>query len=464
MKFCHITAPTVCLSEQNRCARNCFQCPICCNTLAVMASQEITPISSSAPNSSTYFLACNVCRWNSQEIGMVFEKPTSLASQLQKNEKALPDVQEFDHLKEHFDKHLRVNAAPPSLSSLLSFSSSGNINKFIGGGGSNIYSELHHSANELHHQQVQRKLDDITTYEASVQVPNKDVITRESLMGLRNMDRISTLVQRCTQLHDQPYQVDQLYPQRIHLCVKRSKRCRTCRHILIKPEQKAQTTRFKIKLVAMNHIPTITIINIGTASEAQQQQQPLVLNPGIATQFALKFTNPLYEEISVTLATPQLVGRTPSFDQAPLDNSPPSAVNGCVTILSPHFTVNAYNETIEYDDEMDHLGGHDPKIPSASWTTGIYEKRSNSTSVIIEAIPKKPGEFKFPLLVTCNYRSDEDRMDISSGDIDQDEIDNVDMDSSLNGSRKANSSIRMDDEKTKHYSFWCLVDLGEVCS
>lgn len=42
-----------------------------------------------------------------------------------------------------------------------------------------------------------------------------------------------------------------VHPQRIHLAIKRSKRCRNCRHILIKPEQKAQATRFKIKLVAM---------------------------------------------------------------------------------------------------------------------------------------------------------------------------------------------------------------------
>lgn len=42
-----------------------------------------------------------------------------------------------------------------------------------------------------------------------------------------------------------------LQPQRIHLRTKRVKRCRSCRHILIKPEQKAQSTKFKIKLVAL---------------------------------------------------------------------------------------------------------------------------------------------------------------------------------------------------------------------
>src|SRR6185437_15300586 len=35
------------------------------------------------------------------------------------------------------------------------------------------------------------------------------------------------------------------------LRTKRSKRCRTCRHILSKPESKVQTTRFRIRLVAL---------------------------------------------------------------------------------------------------------------------------------------------------------------------------------------------------------------------
>lgn len=46
-----------------------------------MASQDTTASSATASGTNTgpYFLACNVCRWNSQEIGMMFEKPTSLA-------------------------------------------------------------------------------------------------------------------------------------------------------------------------------------------------------------------------------------------------------------------------------------------------------------------------------------------------------------------------------------------------
>ncbi|KAI8086676.1 dynactin p62 family-domain-containing protein [Halteromyces radiatus] len=466
---CLFEVPTASVkSEKNRCARNCFQCPICHNTLAVVASKEATSSSMSATNTGPYFLACNVCRWNSQEIGMVFEKPTSLALQLQKNEDALPDVQEFDHLKEHFEKHLRVNT--PSLpSSYLSFSGSG-YNKILGSGGmlGSSYDLYHSAGHHQQQQQMQGRLDDISTYETSVQVPEKESATLESLMGLRDMNRISTLAQRYTQLHDQPYHMDQIHPQRIHLCIKRSKRCRTCRHILIKPEQKAQATRFKIKLVAMNYIPNITITKIFTqqpsTSTILQQQQPLVLKLGVATQFALKFTNPLYEVMSVTLATPPPQQKK-NFGN---EDDTSATVNGRVTIISPHFTVNAYNETIEYDDEMYPLSNSSsskskPGI-SASWASGIYEKRNNYTSVIVEVIPEKPGEFKFPLLVTCNYKSDEDRMDVSSGDIDEEEIENIDMDSSIDGSRKANSSIRMDDDKIKSYSFWCLVGLGMVQS
>jgi dynactin-4 len=51
-------------------------------------------------------------------------------------------------------------------------------------------------------------------------------------------------------------------------------------------------------------------------------------------------------------------------------------------------------------------------------------------------------------------------MDMSLDDIDPE----VDMESSMDGSRKANSLINVDDddEKLKCYSFWCLIGLGNV--
>ena len=49
-------------------------------------------------------------------------------------------------------------------------------------------------------------------------------------------------------------------------------------------------------------------------------------------------------------------------------------------------------------------------------------------------------------------------MDVSSGDIDADDIDDIDADE--NSDKK--SSHRFDDDKIKSYSFWCLVGLGST--
>lgn len=172
-----------------------------------------------------------------------------------------------------------------------------------------------------------------------------------------------------------------VHPQRIHLSIKRSKRCRNCRHILIKPEQKAQATRFKIKLVAMNYIPTISL------SKLPRNNRPLQVN--VPTQIVIKFTNPLYEEMSITLATPQIRKKS-------VTDEDDSKIRGKVTILSPHFTVGAYNETFEYDDEMYPAGSNRRQngFVAGSSIDGVYEKRNNYTSIIVEVIPEQAGEFK----------------------------------------------------------------------
>lgn len=61
--------------------------------------------------------------------------------------------------------------------------------------------------------------------------------------------------------------------------------------------------------------------------------------------------------------------------------------------------------------------------------------------------------------MTYNYKSDEDRMDVSSGDIDADEIDDMEIDEET---KKGGSNIRLDDDKIKSYSFWCLIGLGST--
>ncbi|RIA96432.1 dynactin p62 family-domain-containing protein [Glomus cerebriforme] len=413
---CLFEVPTASVkSERNRCARNCFQCPICQNTLSVLPSSEPQPppspispttVPTVSATGAPYYLSCGVCRWDSQEIGMTFEKATGLALQLQKTEDERPDVKEFDHLKDHFEKHIRLNTPSTALpSSLLSIPGMSSFSSRYGGTVANS----------------QQKSDDVVPYEAVAKVETESGLV-DDLVQLKDVNQITTLSQRMNQLSDQPYKVERLQPQRIHLRTKRVKRCRSCRHILIKPEQKAQATRFKIKLVALNSIPKITIASL----------PKLILNQ--RTQIVLKFSNPLYEEISVNLAIQEETNEC-----------------GKVTILAPHFNITPYNEVWEYD-EQDLVAS---RSRTASNSIGIYERRGNSTSIMFEITPlAEVEEFKFPLLVTY-----------TSKNIENNENENVTaVEKSLEetSSLKATSGEPATDGSTKTLSFWTVIGLGSV--
>ena len=48
-------------------------------------------------------------------------------------------------------------------------------------------------------------------------------------------------------------------PSRMPLLAKRTKRCPTCSHTLIRPESKPHSTRFKIKIAAINYLPGVEV-------------------------------------------------------------------------------------------------------------------------------------------------------------------------------------------------------------
>lgn len=84
---CLFEVPTASVKgEKNRCARNCFLCPQCSNTLAVVATDPDPSIDPLQPTASVgeppYYLACSACKWDSKEVGLVFEKPTGLSGAL----------------------------------------------------------------------------------------------------------------------------------------------------------------------------------------------------------------------------------------------------------------------------------------------------------------------------------------------------------------------------------------------
>lgn len=207
-----------------------------------------------------------------------------------------------------------------------------------------------------------------------------------------------------------------LKPLRTRLQAKRSKRCPECKHILIKPEQKASSIRFKIKLVASNYLPSIELyrrppatigsrlsaIAAGTASGMRRTPRTAIgrsmndaggtdeepLRPGRTYTFELSFTNPLYEPISVRtqVARPIVKG---GVEGAPA----PFAVSS----PTMSFPISAYAEEWEYEDDDD--GGRDEedeveggdgsaspfkKKRGSKYGAGIVERKMNRTTVALE--------------------------------------------------------------------------------
>ena len=70
------------------------------------------------------------------------------------------------------------------------------------------------------------------------------------MQSLTTLEETATTSQRSKQLSKGRWESD-LWPISMQLRAKRSKRCRACRHILVKPENKITSTRFRIKMLAL---------------------------------------------------------------------------------------------------------------------------------------------------------------------------------------------------------------------
>lgn len=203
-----------------------------------------------------------------------------------------------------------------------------------------------------------------------------------------------------------------LRPLRIPLHSKFSKRCPNCRHILIKPEQKAQSVRYKIKLVAASYLPSISVA-LPHTQEAAKRGKPTEDNKGTNSPsilagktypFHLALSNPLYDPIQVRLSVQRMHVSAVSSDKSPSEKArrPPFAVS----LPTSTFPIAAFAEAWEYDDDEDMLGMDDeelglvPGVRSGreregrgkTKTVGVLEKKGNTTVVGGEVVIGKEAK------------------------------------------------------------------------
>ncbi|KAA1469680.1 dynactin p62 [Dentipellis sp. KUC8613] len=428
-------------AEKNRCARNCFLCPNCRNTLSVVPSDppevddsRMSPAPISAVGEPPFFLYCNHCRWDSAEVDITFEKPTGLAAQLQKFEDSAPDSLEFERLKEHFEPFLRASsssALPPSAAH-----SHHHVNPITAAASSALARDIPGVGKYTPYPRSRRDKgarDEMPEYRARVEVggvsggAGGDADT-EFMQHIEGVGEVAALEQRWASSWATSLHTSDLKPLRIPLHSKKSKRCPTCRHILIKPEQKAQSVRYKIKLVAANYLPAITValphpadpLRRGAARSASTDDASGMngLHAGKTYPFQLALTNPLYDPIQVRLNVqrqlPPAATAAAGPDAQDKSRRPPYAV----TLPSTAFPIAAFAEAWEYEDDEDMFGedgfgfegrGAREKERAKSKTVGVLERRANVTIVGGEVVIGKDakGEVKFNMMVSYTYRSDD---------------------------------------------------------
>ncbi|KAF7348305.1 hypothetical protein MSAN_01784200 [Mycena sanguinolenta] len=454
-------------AEKNRCARNCFMCPNCRNTLSVVPSDPPDPgdgriaIPISTVGEPPFFLYCNHCRWDSAEVGITFEKPTGLAAQLQKFEDSAPDSLEFERLKEHFEPVIRASslssstanapAVPPSSAAHSHRVRTNSITAAASAALARDIPGVGKTKNKDEMPEYRSRVDITAASKLGTGGGEADV---EYMRHLENVSEVANLEQRWIGSWATSLQTAHLKPLRIPLHSKRSKRCPACAHILIKPEQKAQSVRYKIKLVASNYLPAIA-----AALPHQQQQQEETAKRtlskstaavddertaagGIHAGKTYPFQARAHQSVRVHAPTLPSSGRaSPDKAQA---RRPPFAIS----LPSSAFPIAAYAEAWEYDlddeDDIDEMFGlDDDDFGVAGRVPGRESKDARGKAKVVGVLEKKAN---FNMLVSYTYRADDPAVSESNdGD---------------GPSSKAAAAGKPPETKT--FAFYTVVDLGPI--
>ncbi|XDG00603.1 hypothetical protein ABKA04_000218 [Annulohypoxylon sp. FPYF3050] len=479
-------------TEGNRCTRSCFQCPICIGPLAVQSTESAPEPSlltaegqSPVPPSGPWILACSYCNWNSSEIGVKFDKPQGIFSQLSK----------LRHGEDHTKHPAITTTAPPDsppqkvddtakarFAALKGFYASQNNINSSGAGGAlagiadygfsspgalsrimNLYSGNAGSGSALKPKAKTAVMREADTANEGFRAASLDESALLSQLRREGWSGTVTNEQTRAQVEEGARFGTDLWPIPYLLRTKRSKRCPVCRHIISKPESKVSNTRWRIRLVANNNIPSITIKPLSpphfSSSTHTHSHSAGLLKPLQPTQFLLTFKNPIFDEIKVTLATPAMT---------------PGRFASKVTVLCPQFTIDANTDTDMYlddvlkDGEKDRAGGRrrgDEGTHQAE-AGKIWERGRNWVSIVVEVIPAslKVGEPSLlrkesdPELDLSPLKEDEDVLEIPmfvrlewEGDVSQDQV-----------GMGSSAGKEKDTREKRELAYWCAIGIGRI--
>eukprot|EP00048_Salpingoeca_helianthica_P023103 m.22268 g.22268 ORF g.22268 m.22268 type:complete len:232 (+) comp8272_c0_seq2:753-1448(+) len=108
-----------------------------------------------------------------------------------------------------------------------------------------------------------------------------------------------------THAHAHALRASGLGPQPRAMLAKRSKRCKTCEHNLIKPELSPVSIKFKMSLFASLSVPTIRLLSIAPLRPGQQGHVVVVVSNPLDQAIDLALTRDPKEEDEVVVPMPR---------------------------------------------------------------------------------------------------------------------------------------------------------------
>ncbi|KAJ3347806.1 hypothetical protein HDU83_001809 [Entophlyctis luteolus] len=363
------------------------------------AVSSTTPVvvDSQSAQPAVHYLACGVCRWESLEVGLKFDRPTGLAMQMQKFEEDRADILEFAGLRAHYEKviahatsiSLAASAAAAgagtdastSVADLLRLSSSVSLPASLL---ANIPALAAFGAAKIGGSAGVKNPAEEEEYESKVKKDDSraNIVDDADAMVSLQLETASSLKQRFRQLDTQPRFQNKLMPQRILLRTKRTKRCKECDHVLAKPEKpepkqlpanpNTATLAFTVVNTAIDYMPNITLV----------EPIPKISNSvaaGSIVTVKLKFLNPQVDAMQIMLATisPQMPASPESSGTD--KGGAPQILENDIMVNAPLFVLGAYNELQEFEDDRSKkpMGMDDIEF-------GVLEKRNNWAVVSVD--------------------------------------------------------------------------------
>ena len=225
-----------------------------------------------------------------------------------------------------------------------------------------------------------------------------------------------------------------MYPLRAELSTKLTKRCTDCSHILIRPDVKSATTRYKIKLVAMTFLPAIEVALAATQSSAEGDR--LSKRTSMMSLYGTRRHQSLLGQPSASSATS--TGTNNSHGVDPERLSPARTYSFECTFINPledpmHVRISVVKPTAGQNDE-------DSSVPQAAW----------------QVVPST-SQFTIAAASVLNMDDEEDLLGDSSGagegaddgfdddvldEQDEDDLSDGDEDEDEDGGRKASRLTR----------------------